>query len=253
MEDILIYFAIKYEGDWDKIYSAINKKEKVDLTEIRKVVDENKSSCITLLSECYPSKLKNIYKPPFVLFYKGNINLLDSTKKTIGVVGSRNNSDYGEKVTTSLVSDLTDNDFVIVSGLAKGIDAIAHKACLNKNGNTIAVLGNGLEVFYPSENKDLQKEIENKGLVISEYPDFKESNKENFPKRNRIIAGLSDSILVTEASNKSGSMITVSRALEMGKDVYCVPYKIGVNSGCNTLIKEGAKLIESINDILIEL
>lgn len=253
MEDILVYFAIKYEGDWDKIYGAINRKEKVDPTEMKQVLDTNKSNCITLLSENYPSRLKNIYKPPFVLFYKGDINLLNSKNKTIGVVGSRNNSGYGASATTNLVRELVDNEFIIVSGLAKGIDAIAHKSCLEKNGKTIAVVANGINIFYPSANKELQQTIEENGLVISEYPDFKASNKENFPKRNRIIAGLSDSILVTEASNKSGSMITVSRALEMGKDIYCVPYQMGSNSGCNSLIKEGAKLVESVKDILIDM
>lgn len=253
MEDILIYFAVKYEGDWDKIYSAINKKEKVDQKELEEMLTKNTSECITLLSEFYPQKLKNIYKPPFVLFYKGNIELLNQESKSIGVVGSRRNSSYGENSTKVIVKDLVKNNVTIISGLAKGIDSIAHESCLEEKGNTIAVLGNGIDVNYPIENKELQNKIIENGLILSEYPSFKESNKEQFPKRNRIIAGLSDAILVTEASQKSGSMITVSRALEMGKDIFCVPYKIGLNSGCNSLIREGARLVESAHDILLEL
>jgi DNA processing protein len=121
------------------------------------------------------------------------------------------------------------------------------------NGKTIAVLGNGLNVNYPKDNEVLQKEIENNGLVVSEYPNNVEAHKDNFPVRNRIVAGLSDAIIVSEAKRKSGTMITVSRALEMGKDIFCVPYKIGEDSGCNSLIKEGAKLIETHEDVLNEL
>ena len=251
MNEILVYFAIKYGGDWDKIYSAINKKEKVNQEEIKETLKDC-NEYITLLDDIYPSRLKSIYKPPFVLFYKGDIGLLNS-KKTIGVVGSRKNSDYGKYCTQKLVKGLVEHEYVIISGLAKGIDAIAHKECLDNNGKTIAVIANGLDSYYPEENRGLQDEIVKRGLLISEVPNFVESRKENFPKRNRIVAGLSDSILVTEAKNKSGAMITVSRALEMGKDIFCIPYSIETDSGCNTLIKEGAKLIENINDILDEL
>lgn len=253
MEDILVYFAIKYGGDWDLIYSAINKKERVDQEDLKSIIESNKSEYITLIGDKYPSRLKSIYKPPFVLFYKGDISLLNTECKTIGVVGSRENSDYGKRVTEKLVKELVKEDCVIISGLAKGIDSIAHRACLDSNGKTIAVLGNGISNVYPKDNKMLQDEISNFGVVISEYPDFIESNRDNFPKRNRIIAGLSDGILVTEAKNKSGSMITVSRALEMGKDIFCIPSSIEVESGCNTLIKEGAKLVECAKDILLEM
>lgn len=253
MEEILVYFALKYLGNWDKIYSAINRKEKVDKEELRKVIENEPNKYVTLLNEKYPSRLKSIYKPPFVLFYKGDLELLNTSNKTIGVVGSRNNDGYGKKITESIVGDLVKENYVIVSGLAKGIDSIAHKACLKNNGKTIAVLGNGLEEVYPIENAKLQDEISTLGLVISEYPSFIKSDKENFPKRNRIVAGLSDAILVTQASKKSGSMITVSRALEMGKDIFCVPDSIDKESGCNSLIKEGAKLVESAKDIIMEM
>lgn len=251
MEKILVYFAIKYEGDWDRIYKAINMKEKVDSDEMESMLENHNEKYITLISDNYPSKLKNIYKPPFVLFYRGDESLFE--EMSIAVIGSRENSEYGEKVTKDLTAQLVDKKCSIISGLAQGIDAIAHKTALEKNGKTIAVLGNGLDVIYPSCNKELQKEIELKGLVISEYPNKVQPNKENFPIRNRIVAGLSSGVLVTEAKKKSGTMITVARALEMGKEVFCVPNNLYDESGCNTLIKEGAKLVENANDILNEL
>ena len=253
MEEILAYFAIKYEGDWDRIYSAINKKEKVDTEEMKKLLVSNNCKYITLIGNDYPYRLKHIYKPPFVLFYKGDISLLNTPRKTIGVVGSRENSDYGSFVTEKFVKDLVKENVVIISGLARGIDSIAHKTCLENNGNTIAVIGNGIDSCYPSDNLELQNEIASKGVVISEYPSFVPSNKEHFPKRNRIIAGLSDGILVSEAKYKSGSMITVSRALEMGKEIFCIPDLVYKESGCNKLIKEGAKLVENVSDILNEI
>ena len=155
MNEILVYFAIKYGGDWDKIYSAINKKEKVEQEDIKRTL-VGCGEYITLLDKEYPYRLKTIYKPPFVLFYKGDINLLNY-KNTIGVIGSRKNTSYGEKVTKKIVKELVDNNYLIVSGLARGIDSIAHKTCLENNGKTIAVLGNGINVIYPKENEKRYK------------------------------------------------------------------------------------------------
>lgn len=253
MNEILLYFAIKYEGDWDQIYSAINRKEKVNTDELKDIIKKETNKFITLIDKEYPSRLKNIYKPPFVLFYRGDLSLINTTKKTIGVVGSRKADSYGKKITENLVKELVNNDYVIVSGLAKGIDSVAHKTCLENKGKTIAVIGNGLNQVYPIENEKLQEQIATFGLIISEYPSNINACKDHFPRRNRIVAGLSDAILVTQASNKSGAMITVSRALELGKDVFCVPDTINKESGCNRLIKEGAKLVENVEDILIEM
>ena len=254
MNDILVYFAIKYKGDWDSIYSAINKKERVDSEEVKRVVSECNFQYITLLDSNYPQRLKNIYKPPFVLFYIGDVDLLNYHGKSIAVVGSRKCSDYGIKNTQNLVKELTGNNCLIVSGLASGIDAIAHQTCLDNNGKTIAVLANGLDIYYPELNKELQDKISTLGLVVSEYPPSIIASQDSFPKRNRIVAGLSDGVLVTEAKSKSGSMITVSRALEMGKEIFTIPYSLDYkDSGCNNLIKEGAKLVESALDILNEL
>ena len=253
MDKILVYFAIKYEGEWDSIYAAINKKERVDPVEMEKVLSKNTSKYVTLIDDKYPARLKSIYKPPFVLFYKGDFELLNGSERYIAVIGSRKNNDYGKNVTSKLVSELVKENVIIVSGLASGIDSIAHKCSLDNGGKTIAVVGSGLDRVYPLENEGLQNDIYSNGLVVSEYPSFIESKKDNFPKRNRIIAGLSDGVLVTQAKKKSGSMITVSRALEMGKEIFCVPDIIGVDSGCNQLIKEGARLVENAYDVLSEL
>lgn len=251
MEKVLVYLSIIYKGNWQKIYNAIVTKEKINDTNFDIVLKKLEDKYITLLSPDYPTNLKNTFKPPFVLFYKGNIDLLNSKKK-IAVIGSRNNSSYGKQVTESITKDLVSSDITIVSGLAKGIDSIAHKTCLNNCGNTIAVLGNGLDIVYPKENALLYEEIANKGLIISEYPFSTQPDSQNFLDRNRIIAGISDGVLVTEAKKRSGTMNTVHHALENGNQIFCVPDRANNNSGCNYLIAEGAKLVENANQILCE-
>lgn len=248
MNEILLYFSVKYEGDFELIFKAIMNKEKCDEESIKEVVNNINCLYTTIISDNYPKKLKHLHCPPFVLYYSGNLELINN--KTIGVIGSRNNSKFGEDFTNKLVTDLVENNYVIVSGLAKGIDSISHEACINNNGKTIAVLGNGIDNYYPYQNKDLQNEISRTGLVISEYPPFIKPKKEYFPKRNRIIAAISDSLIVVEAKRNSGTMITVNEALNLGKDIMCVPSRPSINSGCNYLIKNGAYLIEGVNDVL---
>jgi DNA processing protein len=253
MEEVLVYLSIIHNGEWNKIYQDILEKRPIDKNEIIETVKNHNISYITLLDKRYPTSLKTIFKPPFVIFYKGNIELLNSPKKKIAVIGSREHSEYGKKSTESICKDLSKENIIVVSGLAKGIDSIAHQATIDNNGSTIAVLGNGLNVIYPKENEMLYKEIEEKGLIISEYPLNVMPNSANFPKRNRIIAGISDGVLVIEAKEKSGTMNTVSHALEDGKQIFCVPERNFSNSGCNKLIKEGAKLVENCKDIIDEL
>lgn len=248
MDRILLYFAMLYDGDFDKIYYAIMNKEECDYTKALEF--ENNLTCkyTTVISNDYPQKLKHLNKPPFVIFYEGNLNLIN--KSTIGVIGSRENSEYGERICKKIVKDLVDNEYVIISGLAKGIDIISHNGAIENNGKTIAVLGNGINYYYPRNNKNVQENIKTNGLILSEYPPNLAPSKENFPKRNRIIAALSDSILVIEAKKRSGTMITVNEALNIGRDIMCVPSLADGNSGCNHLIKNGAYLVEDINDIL---
>ncbi|MEY8443938.1 DNA-processing protein DprA [Lactococcus ileimucosae] len=205
----------------------------------------------SILDEVYPERLKEIYNPPVLLFYQGNLDLLTLPK--IGFVGSRETSKEGIKVTHKLVEELKQK-FVIVSGLARGIDTSSHVAAVRQKTPTIAVVGNGLDISYPKENRKLQEYLAANELVLSEYLVGDPPLKFHFPDRNRIIAGLSRGIVVVEAKQRSGSLITSSWALEENRDVFAVPGNIlsRNSSGCNSLIQQGAKLVTHGQDILDE-
>lgn len=253
MEDILVYFSIKYESDWDKIYKAISRKEVVNKVEVEETIAKLKNNYLTIMSDNYPEFLKNVIKPPFVIFYKGNLDLLYDKRLKIAVIGSRDNSQYGSLMCEKIVSGLVKKDVCIVSGFARGIDSIAHTSTIDGNGKTIAIFGCGIDLCYPISNKTLYQNILDKGgLFISEYPSIVKVSKDKFPLRNRIIAGLCHGIAIMEAKKKSGTMITVREGLDIGKDIFCVPQQADIESGCNYLIKNGAKLIENANDIMEE-
>lgn len=251
MDDILLYFSYIFNGDWLKIYDSIKNKIPVDYEKLEVIKGSIKSKYVTILSSDYPEELKLIDCPPYVLYYRGNYDLLKNKNK-ISVIGSRNSTPYGESMTKLLVSDLVAKEFVIVSGSARGIDSIAHQAALDLGGGTIAIVAQGIDIVYPKENKNLYESIELKGLIISEYPDGSQPVKSNFPYRNRLIAALCKGILVVEAKVRSGTMITVRYGLSYNKEVFCVPNVANIDSGCNLLIKQGAKLTEKIDDILEE-
>ena len=198
MEEIILYFALKYAGDFDKIYQALERKEKIDDDLKGHLFKELKSKYTTIISDDYPAALKEINCPPFVLFYYGDLNLVNT--KCIGVIGMRQPSDYGIEVTKTIVSKLVLENYTIVSGMALGIDAMAHQSAMNVLGKTIAVLGSGIDNCYPLKNKTIYEIMKVNQLVISEYPGNLVPKKINFPRRNRIISGLSESILVTEAN-----------------------------------------------------
>ena len=198
----------------------------------------------TIDDEDFPEKLKDIDDAPLILYYMGDLNLASSP--SLSVVGTRKPTSYGKVVTEKLTRDVASAGIVIVSGLAYGIDSISHRKCLEVGGKTIAVLGNGLDRIYPKENEFLAKTIlEKGGAILSEYPIGTKPDKMNFPARNRIISGMSHGILVVEAKEKSGTLITVDFALEQGRDVFVVPGNINsVHSvGTNRLIQQGAKLV----------
>ena len=202
-------------------------------------------------SKYYPVKLKNISSPTKELFCLGNLELFNC--KSIAIIGSRNYSGYGERAAKEFSYNLAKEDVCIVSGMARGIDSFAHEASLNAKGKTVAVLGSGLDVIYPRENKILYENIiKNNGLIISEYPLGTKPSRQNFPARNRIISGLSDGVLVIEARKNSGTNITVDFALDQGKDVFVIPGNIYSNTsdGTNFLIKEGAIPVTSYKDII---
>jgi DNA processing protein len=245
---ILLYLALKYEGDWDKIFAVISNHEEYDEKEANELIEKVNSPYLTYLDKDYPEFLKQSFKPPFVLFYHGDISLLQDNKQKIGVVGSRKASEYGFAMTEKLVKGIS-KDFVIVSGLAVGIDACAHKAAIESGGKTIAVLGNGVNFHYIKENMDLYEEIKKNHLVISEYPDMTPANSNYFPIRNRIIAGLCHNLLIPEGRIRSGTQITATLVASKSGNVCCVPARAGEDSICNSLIKEGAYLVETPEDI----
>ncbi|MBO5426408.1 MAG: DNA-processing protein DprA [Lachnospiraceae bacterium] len=204
----------------------------------------------------YPSKLYNIYDSPTLLYVKGTMNdSINSYNSNIAIVGSRKLSVYGREITDYFSKRLATSEINIVSGMARGIDSIAHMSALKAGGYTIAVLGSGINVPYPQENTELYAMIEKKGVIISEYGLDVKPNPGYFPMRNRIISGLSDGVLVVEAEKKSGSLITADYALEQGKQVYAVPGRLlDKNSeGTNNLIKAGAYLVTHPNDILSDI
>ena len=231
LREKLISYSIKYEGEYFRILNAIRQDEEVEERECE--------NCITIVDKNYPSCLKELRYPPFVLYYKGNIKLINNLD-TIGVVGSRTPCDYAIKATIALVRNKKEN--VIVSGLAKGIDAIAH----NEASTTIGILGCGIDYVYPYENKNLYKKLENEGLVLSEYPGLVKPYSYHFPFRNRIIAAMSKIIYIMQSSEKSGTVTTINEALELQKEIRVLPYSVYEEKGSynNHLINEGALLIE---------
>ena len=224
------------------------RKEQVDEELRYELKKKLKSQYTTLFSHDYPEQLKLINCPPFVLYYYGNLSLVKD--KSIGVVGMREVNDYGKRATCEFVKQLVEKDYVIVSGMARGVDTVAHQSAIEKGGQTIAVLGTGIEYCYPRENQNLYDELKMHYLVMSEYPFMTAPKRKLFPFRNRIISGLSNSILVTQARQRSGTMITAGYALEQGKEVYCIPSRYDDYNGCNELIKQGAKMVTNVYDII---
>ena len=245
---LLLYASIKEGGDYSRIIRYIHENNFPPDEEIEQADKFIKSGYITYLDEEYPQELKRIYRPPLVLYYYGDISLLYKEKEALAVIGARECTETGRKITDQLVTELA-SEYRIVSGMAKGIDAVAHESAIRAGGDTIAVLGSGIDYCYPWENRDLYKMIKGKGLVVSEYPNLTMPSQLSFPMRNRIIAGLSKGILITEAKKKSGTMITVSWAQGLTKDIMCVPYRVEDDSGCNQLIKEGAFMVEDSDDV----
>ncbi|WP_301049290.1 DNA-processing protein DprA [Lactobacillus intestinalis] len=206
-----------------------------------KIIDRIRKQCsvISFFDDLYPNKLRQIYQPPLILFARGNTNLLKRPIATI--VGARQATNYSQVVIDELMLNLI-KKYVIASGLARGVDGMAHESALHHGGKTVAVVGNGINHFYPAQNKFLQQEIVEKGLLISEYLPDTPPKPFRFPERNRILAGLSDIVIVTEAREKSGSLITANMALHENRDVYAVPGPItcDLSKGPNRLIEVGA-------------
>jgi DNA processing protein len=241
-ENKIISKKLKNFQKEDMCYEILNLKE----TLARKSI-----GYITYANPLYREKLRGILDSPYFLFYRGNIDIIN--KKSIGVVGARNCSSYGLTVTKLVTKELITNNITLISGGARGIDSIAHKTALENNGYNISVLGCGIDIAYPSENKDLFSKIAKNGVVISEFLLGTPPLRENFPRRNRIISGLSEGIIVIEASEKSGSLITARLAQEQHKTIIAVPGSVLYSgaSGSNRLLRDGASICTGVEDLRV--
>lgn len=245
----------RVEGIGSVISQAIIEIRKSD--KLKKEIDMTKKLDVEIIpyySDRYQQQLKNIIDYPILLYVKGEIKEQDQV--AIAIVGTRQCSLYGKKTALKFAQELADLGICIVSGLARGIDTYAHIGALEtKNGRTIAVAGSGLNIIYPPENRKLFYQICERGAVISEFGLDTPPDASNFPRRNRIIGGLSLGLLIVEAGEKSGALISADLALEQGKEIFCIPGNIDSpkSKGCNALIKQGAKLVNGIEDILVEI
>ena len=254
-----IFYVNRFEIESANILSAknidylLNSRNEEILKKIFKDYENFGAKIITIIDEDYPERLRLIDDPPAVLYVKGEI--LPEDELSFSVVGSRKVTQYGSESCKFIVKELVQNNITIVSGMANGIDTIAHETALDNGGRTIAVLGTGLNVIYPKRNEKLYNRICENGAVISEFPANTKGAPYNFPRRNRIVSGLGLGVLVVEAKEKSGSLITAGLAGEQGKDVFAIPGNIGsiYSRGTNKLIQDGAKLVMSADDILNEI
>lgn len=240
IQDIINY------AQFSKMYSEINNLERY----IKEIEDKN-IKIITKFDVNYPICLNNIDNPPQILYCRGDLSLLNGNN--IAIVGTRKPTNYGKTITEKFSRELTLNNFNIISGMADGVDTIAHKGCLSEKGKTIAVLAGGFDYIYPSVNLSLSKSIAENGLLITEKPPHIKANNYDFPIRNRLIAGLSKGVLITEASLKSGTMHTKEYAINYGKELFVVPGNItsSASEGCNALIKDlRINMVTCIEDIL---
>ncbi|MGB9627170.1 MAG: DNA-processing protein DprA [Thermodesulfobacteriota bacterium] len=217
------------------------------------LVNEIGGKLLTIRDELYPNRLREIYDPPPLLYLRGDLKREDEL--AVAVVGSRKTTPYGRWMAEKISQDLSQHGITIVSGMARGIDSVAHLGALSSGGRTIAVLGCGVDVIYPSENRALSKKIIEQGALLSEFPMGTPPESSHFPRRNRIISGLALGVVIVQAGERSGALITAGYALEQGREVFAVPGNVGAETsrGANRLIREGAKMVESSEDILEEI
>ena len=230
-----------------------NANQNVDVDAIIRFCEENAITILTLQDVRYPKRLREIATPPRLLYVRGEFKPEDN--RAISVVGTRSATNYGRSQTNRIVRQLVEAGFTIVSGLALGIDGYAHRAALNAKGRTIAVLGGGVARIYPREHEDLAARVMNSGAIISEYHPLTTPLSGNFPARNRIVSGLSIGVLVVESGRRGGSMITARFAAEQNRELYAVPGPVDspVSQGCHELLRDGAILVETVEDILSSL
>ena len=243
------------KGLSDKLANLIiNQRDKIEIEKYIKQLNSEDIKMVSYLDDDYPGLLKQIYDPPIVLYYRGNLKIT-SRNNLLAVVGSRKISAYAKKIMPQIIEPLKDHNFVIISGLAYGVDSLAHQLAIDYKLPTIAITGSSLAWpdLYPRGNFELAKNIVNQGgLLLSEFPPDYKIGRFNFPRRNRIISGLSRAVLIIEAARKSGALITADFALEQNREILVLPQNLdGLNSaGSNNLIKNGGQIITSTEDIL---
>lgn len=237
----------------DVLYAPIDPLITEQIEKTKEWLEDPNNLVLTLSDNRYPRQLLEIADPPLMLYVKGRVELL--TSPSIAIVGSRNATTQGRLDAEEFAHNLSDSGLTIVSGLALGIDAAAHEGGLKGRGSTVAVIGTGADIVYPARNRELAHRIAQEGCIISEFPLGTGPLASNFPRRNRVISGLSGGILVVEAAGRSGSLITAKNAIDQGRDVFAIPGSIHspLSRGCHELIRQGAKLVESSQDILEEL
>lgn len=245
--------TLKTFGLNEKTITSIGKPDWKNIEADLAWLDKPGHHLVTIGSPEYPTLLGEIPDPPIILFAHGCLEILKTIQ--IGVVGSRNPDAAGKKIADEFARELTHAGATVTSGLALGIDSCSHEGALSANGHTIAVTGNGLDMIYPARNKALAEKIVERGILVSEFTPGTKPIPANFPRRNRIISGMSTGVLVVQAALRSGSLITARYAMEQGREVFAIPGSIHnpMAKGCHALIKQGAKLVESVNDIIEEL
>lgn len=231
----------------------LRSRGEIDVEEHYEHVTQNGVRVTCLTDEEYPALLKEVPAPPPILYYRGQLVETDST--AVAIVGTRKVTAYGREMAYRIAYDLAKAGVTIVSGLALGVDGVAHRAALEAGGRTLAVLGSGIDVIYPGRHRDLARKVEEQGAVITEYPPGTQPDRFNFPPRNRIISGLSRGVVVVEAPERSGALITVDFAAEQGRDAFAVPGMVHAPSsaGCHRILREGATLVRSAEDVLEDL
>lgn len=268
IEKILEYFNYNTSYLWDNFENEKYNLKMLDLNVISDLstskIDfeeklliklyEEHVSIVTSFDDEYPLKLKNIEGAPYILYYKGNLNKINDI--SIAVVGSRKATAYGKWAADKLTGEMAELGINIISGLAAGIDAVAHKTAIKFNAKTVGVIGSGIDIVYPRSNERLYEEIEEKsGTILTEFPFGMQPMSNNFHSRNRIISGLSDGVLVIEAQERSGTLITAGHAADQGREIFAVPGNIDslYSKGTNSLIRDGAKVTTCIDDIIDEI
>lgn len=253
IQDIWYYSMHDEKNDYlgKEIKSILRKAwDKDKISFIKNSIISKDISTVVITDEMYPKRLKEYEDSPYMLFYKGDIRKLNK-ERNIAIVGSRNCTNYGINVTNIVAEHMCKSNVTVISGMARGVDTIAHKKCIENNSYTCAVLGSGIDIIYPKENSTLFNKILNNGCVLSQFVPGTKPYSFNFPIRNKIISALSDAVIVIEASERSGSLITAGAALDQGKDVIAVPGDIfaSQSKGTNKLIRDGAYVLTSVEDI----